>query len=245
MRNTSFRSALRIVQAGSFLILLAVSKPLFSAEVDYPDPAGRFTDYVANIVDSDRTNPPPGGAIVCIGSSSMRMWQQDIDRDLEPLTLIKRGFGGSNFADALHYVDQLVLAYQPRAVLVYEGDNDVGGTGVSPQKAFRTAEAFIDRIHERFPECRIYFISAKPSPSRWDKWLVLQELNSKLAAKCATDDRLFFLDVGPVMMDSDGMVDKSLFLEDMLHMNRAGYQRWKSVIRPVLIHNELEFEATP
>ena len=224
------------------MIYLAAGIHLCLAENDYPDPASRWSDYVARITSEDKVNPPSRGAIVCIGSSSMRMWESDMDRDLHPLTLIKRGFGGSNFADALFYVEQLVLAYKPRAVLVYEGDNDIGGTRVTPDKAFKTAREFIDRIHERLPDCRIYFISAKPSPSRWELWPVMQEFNRKLANACAADDRLFFLDVGPVMMDQDGIVDKSIFLEDMLHMNRQGYERWKSVIRPVLIGNEQKFE---
>ncbi len=172
----------------------------------------------------------------------MRGWEPYIDEDLHPLTLIKRGFGGSNYADALHYVDELVLVHEPRAVLVYEGDNDIGGVGVSPEKAFQTARAFINRIHQQLPECRIYLIAAKPSPSRWQKWPVMQELNQRLANYCAIDERLFFLDVGPIMMDDSGVVDKTIFKEDMLHMNRAGYERWRSVIRPVLIRNEQQFE---
>lgn len=218
--------------------------PLAWGEVatGYPDPSRRFVSDIQQILEKEQSDKPPHGAIVCVGSSSMRGWEPDLDRDLYPLTLVKRGFGGSNFADALYYIDDLVLKHKPRAVLVYEGDNDIGGVGVSPATAFRTASAFVDRIHEQLPDCRIYFISAKPSPIRWDKWPVMQELNGLLKQMCAVDARLFFIDIGPVMMDKTGVPDKSIFKQDLLHMNRAGYELWRSVIRPVLIANELSCE---
>jgi lysophospholipase L1-like esterase/sugar lactone lactonase YvrE len=213
-----------------------------SQAVTYPDPANRFVDYVQNILDSEKENTPPRGAIVCVGSSSMRGWESDLDKDLYPLTLVKRGFGGSNFNDALYYLDDLVLAHDPRAVLVYEGDNDIGGVGVSPELALEKAETFISRIHKQLPDCRIYFISGKPSPSRWKVWPQMDKFNKMLAEKCADDKRLFFLDIGGPMLNESGEPNPAIFKQDMLHMNRAGYELWKSMIRPVLIKNELPFE---
>ncbi len=48
--------------------------------------------------------------MVCVGSSSIRMWHGQIADDLAPLTVIPRGFGGSNMNDLLHYVDELAIA---------------------------------------------------------------------------------------------------------------------------------------
>ena len=45
--------------------------------------------------------------------------------DLAPLTVIPRGFGGSTMHDLLHYVNRIVVPYRPRAIVVYEGDNDM------------------------------------------------------------------------------------------------------------------------
>ncbi len=223
-------------------ILSAALTAADSQAVDYPDPSMRFVEYVQNILDNEKENPPPKGAIVCVGSSSMRGWENDLDRDLYPLTLVKRGFGGSNFNDALHYLDDLVLAHAPRAVLVYEGDNDIGGVGVAPELALKKAKDLIYRIHQQLPDCRIYFISAKPSPSRWMVWQQMDRFNKMLADTCADDKRLFFLDIGGPMLNEKGEPDPAIFKQDMLHMNRAGYELWKTTIRPVLIRNELLYE---
>ena len=54
----------------------------------------------------------------------MRMWHPRIQKDLPRLTLIPRGFGGSHYTDVIHYRETLIFQYAPRALLLYEGDND-------------------------------------------------------------------------------------------------------------------------
>ena len=90
----------------------------------YRDPT-RFEQQIQAFETTDQQAFPPQNAIVCTGSSSMRGWHDTIADDLAPLTVIPRGFGGSNMNDALHYADRIALAYKPRAIVVYEGDNDI------------------------------------------------------------------------------------------------------------------------
>ena len=47
----------------------------------YPNPS-RFEKAIEQFEAEDRNNPPPGGAVLCIGSSSMRMWHDMIENDL-------------------------------------------------------------------------------------------------------------------------------------------------------------------
>jgi len=91
----------------------------------------KYEKEIQDFESADRKQFPPPGAIVCIGSSSMKGWHSTIVNDLAPLTIIPRGFGGSSMNDALHYVDRIVIPYKPRAVAVYEGDNDIAD-GISP-----------------------------------------------------------------------------------------------------------------
>ena len=48
---------------------------------------------------ADRTNPPPKGALLFIGSSTIRMWKT-LAQDLPGHTTINRGFGGSQIVDS-------------------------------------------------------------------------------------------------------------------------------------------------
>jgi lysophospholipase L1-like esterase len=207
----------------------------------YPDPA-RFEKAIEQFEAEDRINPPPQGAVLCIGSSSMRMWHDMIEEDLAPLTLIKRGFGGSNMNDVLHYADRIVIPYMPRAIVLYEGDNDVA-KGVPPAKIHETFRAFAGKVHAAIPECRIYVLSIKPSVKRWTMWSDMQEANRLIAMDCAKDERMTFVDISKVMLAADGTPKPEIFKEDQLHMNRNGYEIWRDTLKPVLMKNEIQLEA--
>ncbi len=53
-----------------------------------PAPKGIFDKEIEAYEARDAKTPPPEGAIVCVGSSSMRLWKDSIQKDLAPLTLI-------------------------------------------------------------------------------------------------------------------------------------------------------------
>src|SRR5215472_3812164 len=79
---------------------------------------------IRDFEEEDKVHPPKPGCIVFAGSSSFRFWDTLVS-DMKPLEVINRGFGGSEFSDLDLYVSRIVIAYHPRAVVVYEGDNDL------------------------------------------------------------------------------------------------------------------------
>ncbi|MBT8420217.1 MAG: hypothetical protein KJO08_05065 [Gammaproteobacteria bacterium] len=201
----------------------------------------RFEPAIRSFEAADEKQPPPENAIVVVGSSSIRGWHGSIKQDMSPMTVIPRGFGGSNMNDLLYYADRIVLPYRPQAVVVYEGDNDVA-QGISPAKIADAFRVFVGKVHKVLPECRIYFLSIKPSISRWPLWSKMKAANDLIAAECARDKRLTFVDVASGMLDEEGKPRGDIFEEDNLHMNRRGYELWRGILRPVLIKAEkLEF----
>ena len=223
-----------------FTILLGGSA--FSQGLEnYPDPQ-RFEKAIEAFEAENRTNPAPRGAVLCIGSSSMRMWHGTIVEDLAPLTLIRRGFGGSNMNDVLHYADRIVLPYKPRAIVLYEGDNDIA-QGVSPETIQKTFRVFTAKVHAELPECRFYVLSIKPSISRWNMWPDMQAANRLMAADCAKDERMVFVDAGTPMLGDDGLPKPEIFKKDNLHMKRIGYEIWCDALKPVLHKTELQYES--
>jgi lysophospholipase L1-like esterase len=223
------------------LITLLLGNVYAQDVVRYPNPA-RFDNAIAQFEGEDRNNPPPAGAVLCIGSSSMRMWHDMIEQDLAPLKLIKRGFGGSNMNDVLHYADRIVLPYKPRAIVLYEGDNDAA-KGIPAAKILETFRALVAKVHAAQPDCRFYVLPAKPSPSRWHLWPAMQEANNLIAGECAKDGRMTFVDIASPMLSADGTPIPELFKKDQLHMNRAGYEIWRNTLRPVLHKAEGPFES--
>ncbi len=223
--------------------LLALAAPAAAGEEKtYPAPQ-RFEKAIAAFEAKDQQTPPVKGGVVCVGSSSMRAWHPTIARDLAPLTVLPRGFGGSNMNDALHYADRIVLRYEPRAILLYEGDNDIA-QGVSPEKVWKTFNAFVKKVHERLPQTRIYVLAIKPSIRRWHLWPQMKRANELIAKECAKDKRLRYIDVATPMLDKAGRPKPEIFLDDKLHMNAKGYAIWRDAVRPVLVKLEAPLEKS-
>ena len=206
----------------------------------FPDPE-RFAEAIAKFEAADSL-APPHGAIVCTGSSSMRGWHRRIAADLAPLTVIPRGFGGSTYYDLLHFTDRVILAYRPRAVLIYEGDNDVAA-GIAPKQIAATFKALATRLRGHLPELRIYVIGAKPSIARWEMWPQMAETNALVRVACDADPRARYIDVATVMLGDDGRPRAEIFVTDNLHLNDVGYDAWTAAVAPVLLAGEQAHET--
>ena len=218
------------------LVLLA-----WCAAAEYPDPE-RFRPAIDAFLAADAEAPPPKGAVVATGSSSMRGWHGRIAEDLAPLTIVPRGFGGSNMKDVAHFLDELVLRHEPRAVLLYEGDNDAAA-GATPEEILAHFDAIAAGIHEALPRTRIYILAVKPSIRRWHLRETMSATNAMLADRARRDARLTFIDIATPMLGEDGKPLPELFVADNLHMNGAGYNIWRDTVRPVLVEAELGHEV--
>lgn len=228
---TTARLALLAIAA-----LLAAAPRVDAADFLDVDPL-RLEEEVRSFEASDREARTPTGAVVCFGSSTIAHWHGTIERDLAPLTVVPRGFGGSTMLDALYYVDRLVLPYRPRAVVLYEGDNDIA-FGMTPQEVRAAFDTLVGTIRERLPSTRIYVISIKPSPSRWELWPEMAEANRLLEAACRSDAGLRYIDVASSMLGRDGRPIPDLFLGDCLHLSESGYAIWAAIVRAVLLQGE-------
>ena len=181
---------------------------------------------------ADKANPPKPGAIVFIGSSSIEHWK-DVASDFPDKRVLNRGFGGSRIADSTYYAGRIIVPYKPSMVVFYAGDNDIND-GHSAQQVFDDYVAFVTRVRKDLPTTPIAFLSIKPSPSRAKLLPVMREANAKVRAYAATHPHLIYIDVASKMLDASGQPRAELFIEDRLHMNRAGYDLWRGIIAPYL-----------
>ena len=184
----------------------------------------------------DKVNPPKSGGIVFAGSSSFARWETLVD-EMKPLDVINRGFGGSQYSDLNQYAKRIVIAYRPRAVVIYEGDNDLAaGSSKTPESVANDTRAFVQIIHSALPEAWIYIISIKPSQSRWNEWPRMKAANRMIRHFASTQKRVQYIDVASAMFDNQGKLRADLFVEDGLHPTQKCYALWTSIIKPVLLH---------
>lgn len=184
----------------------------------------RWVKSIEEFERRDAQSPPPQNSIVFAGSSSIRGWKT-LEYDFPQYSVINRGFGGSHMCDVLYFADRIVLPYKPRAVVVYEGDNDIQ-SGKKPELIFEEYKSFCRIVHESYPQCPILFISVKASTARWDKKERILALNHLVRDWSNEDVRLGYADCFYPMLGSDGLPVESLLVKDGLHMTRAGYLVW-------------------
>ena len=185
--------------------------------------------------EQDKVNPPKLGGIVFTGSSSIARWDTLAD-EMKPLDVLNRGFGGSQYPDLNRYAKRIVIAYRPRAVVVYEGDNDLaGGSSKTPESVAHDARVFVQIVHSALPETWIYIVSIKPSPSRWSEWPRMKAANLMIRYFARTRKRVQYIDVASAMFDTQGKLQADLFAEDGLHPNWKCYELWTSIIKPRLL----------
>lgn len=226
-------------------LVLGLTLSLFSLELiaqQFPDPE-RFESAIAAFEAEDEINPPPEGAIVLTGSSSIARWNDQAAAALAPLTVIPRGFGGSVMHDVLHYLDRVALDYKPRAILIYEGDNDTGGLTPIPNDAIlEDLWTIINRVHVELPGTRIYVLSVKPSILRRNVWSVAQEVNEGYRQIAASNPLVYYVDVATPLLQADGTVMTDIFVDDNLHLNDLGNEIWGATIKAALMPQEARFE---
>lgn len=207
--------------------------------VPWPDPE-RYRDVIQ---DWAAAVPAPKRALVGVGSSSMRFWSvgNRFANDFAPITTVNRGFGGSVMNDVAYFLESAVLTLEPRAVMIYEGDNDLA-RGISQAAIVSSLEGIIEQLHFRDSEIRVYIFSIKPSLARMSLWPAMQAVNRSYKSLADGDDRVFYVDIATAMLNDAGLPDPNLFIDDGLHLSAAGYDVWRQVVREIVVPTESPFE---
>ena len=212
-------------------LLIATAPTLLSGQVADPD-ATRHAESIEDFAAYDAKNSFPADATVFVGSSSIVRW--DTGDSFRGMPLLNRGFGGSQMSDLVHYVEETVLKYSPRTVVVYEGDNDTSA-GKRSQQLLEDYQEFVEAVLEAQPSTRIVILSIKPSLARWDVWPEMQASNAAIEAYANGDPRVDFVDIGTAMLGADGEPIPELFVSDGLHMTAAGYDIWDEIVMHALM----------
>ena len=169
------------------------------------------------------------GDTIFYGSSTIRLWDS-LQADLPQLAPVNLGFGGSTLAACAWFFTRIMQGYQPKCLVVYAGDNDLGD-GRNPEEVFIFFKQLAAEVKERFGNLPCYFISMKPSISRWALADNFKYANSLIEKEIiGKPSNWQYIDVFNAMLNAGGEPNKALYLADGLHLSKQGYSLWKTII---------------
>jgi lysophospholipase L1-like esterase len=224
------RATFRFALAALFVISSAIASRAADNSATKSHP---FEKDIEAFEAADKKSPPPQGAVLFIGSSSIRMWKT-LATDFPDQKVINRGFGGSELADSVYFADRIVIPYKPRLIVLFAGTNDINA-GKSPQTVFADFKAFVAHVRAALPNTRIAYLSISPAPIRWSQADKQKEANRRIKDYIASEkNNLDYIDLWDQFLGPDGKPREDLFLHDRLHNNAAGYKIRAAAVRPHL-----------
>lgn len=212
------------ITLGSVSRVQAVDPPSSTAESKYRDDVAKLAAAPA---------PAPGG-ILMVGSSIFRKWV-NCAKDLAPLPVTNRGFGGSQTRDQLLFFDQIVPSSRANLVVWYCGSNDVNAKK-TPEAILQNTKDWIGRTRSALPQARILIVSVIRAPQkRTDgKLPQVDAVNKGLLALSGSLTGVDYIDVNPALETPAGEPVAECFVEDHLHLTPEGYRRMTSVLKPAV-----------
>jgi len=166
---------------------------------------------------------------VFYGSSSIRLWDT-LAEDVGP-GITNLAFGGSTLEACDHFFARLVAPVNPRSLLLYAGDNDLGD-GRTVDQVLGWFRSLADKVEDSLGAIPFGFISVKPSPARFPIVDRIRRVNDLVRKEIEARPSGYYVDVFPAMLNEAGQPRTELYFEDGLHLNREGYRLWGRILQP-------------
>ena len=216
---------------GVVTLILVASCLVHGAELIPTSTENKFAAEVAKLAAAPA---PAAGGILMVGSSIFHNWQS-CSRDLAPLPVINRAFGGSRTADQLFFFGQIVPSSHASLVVWYCGSNDLLAKG-TPESILKNTKEWLGRTRAALPQVRILLVSVIRSQDKREAGLLAQvdEVNGGLVQLAGFVPCVSYVDVNPVLETPSGEPLAECYVKDKLHLTPEGYRRLTSVLRPVI-----------
>ena len=219
--------------------------PHEQTERPYPPPPGqdiRYENEIRLLQSLNDSEPLPDNAVVFTGSSIFRFWST-LSRDMAPLPVINRSFGGARTWEVLHFFDRIILPCRPAIIAYYCGSNDIE-CGEKPECIAARFQAFGEQVLRELPRSRIFFVSINLAPQKRARWDAIKTVNRLIASLCEDSPALGYIDVNAALLDAHAQPRSELYQEDGLHLRPAAYQALSDIIKPVLLEG-LAYNNSP
>ena len=179
----------------------------------------------------DKKGDYAADSILFMGSSSIRLWST-LGRDMAPIPVIQRGYGGAKFSDLAVFAERIVHPHEFRAVVIFVANDIVGKKGdISPEEVVLLYEDVVATVRAKNAKAPVFLIAITPTMSRWKAWPQIKKTNAALKAACEAAGEVHFIATEAEFLDAKGEPKAGLFRDDRLHLNAEGYALWTKIVR--------------
>jgi lysophospholipase L1-like esterase len=216
------------------LVIFLLSFVFCTANVSAQEQAQEFRYERAIVAYEKKTaeNPLPENCTMFVGSSTWRLWGDQLEEDFAEFNAVNRGFGGATITDVLHVMHRIITPHKPSRIMFFCG-NDMA-RGVSSEENFENFKTFLSRLHAESPGTEVFFVSLTGAPRRAAIREQVRHYNALVKEFAEQTPKLHYIDITASVAGEDGNADEKYFLEDRLHMNRDGQKQWIPVITKAL-----------
>ena len=213
------------------LVAFDPSDPIIVEEllVDFREKSLKWQSDVDKLSANNTTQGSPEHTLL-LGSSSFRLWET-FEKDLAPLKVVKRAYGGARYRDLAIYTPELIHGLKFSKAIVFIA-NDITGKDddTDPQIVSKLARLVIAQLRHEQPTVQIYLLPVTPTPVRYKYWPRFQVTNSMLRKIAESTPGVYYIPTAYAFLDRDGHPRAELFKSDRLHLNDDGYQVWSKII---------------
>ena len=192
----------------------------------------KWEKSVAAFEAEDAKTPPPKGAVLFLGSSTIVRWKT-LAEDFKGTTVLNRGFGGNQIVDSTYYADRIIFPYEPRMIVLRAGGNDINA-GKNAAQVFQDYKDFVTKVRTRLPDIEIVYLGLSPTIKRWAQVGEGNQLNDLIAAYCKEQPHLKYVDCKTLTLDAEDKPRPELMVDDKLHFSAAGYTLLIEKLRPFI-----------
>ncbi len=194
-----------------------------------------WSGEIAEFTRQDISKQPPKGALLFVGGSDLRQWE-NLSQDMAPLKVINRGFGGARISHITHYASRIIKPYAPQAIVVMAGDEDLADVrGYRPEDLQRDLDIFLAAVRAHGIKAPVIFVSVRPSPMGEARWLASKRANVLIQELADAHRGVYFIDVASSMFEPDQSLRSSLFRWDGLSLTPEGYAQLRAILYPALM----------
>ena len=148
--------------------------------------------------------------------------------------VINMGVSGDRTEHVLWRFEQGQLdGVKAKVAVVMIGTNNSNKDDNPEADILEGVTAIVNQIRTRQPDTKILLLAIFPRGQTFStqRGKILQV--NEVLAKLDDGKNIFFIDIGPQLIESDGSISKAM-MRDYLHPGEAGYKIWANAIEPKL-----------